>query len=74
MTELEHAKEFLDLYREAIKAAVAGNKAYTINGRSITRYSIAELRNEFNYWQAEVDRIEAGMTSQTKVSRFIPWG
>mgnify|MGYP000644453085 CR=1 FL=1 len=60
MTELEHAKEFLDLYREAIKAAVAGNKAYTINGRSITRYSIAELRNEFNYWQAEVDRIEAG--------------
>ena len=74
MTELENAKEMLELYREAIKAAVVGNKSYTINGRSITRYSITELRNEYNYWQAEVDRIEAGMGSQTEVSRFVPWG
>lgn len=74
MTELENAKEMLQLYREAIKAATVGNKSYTINGRSITRYSLTELRNEYNYWQAEVNRIEQGMSSQIKVSRFVPWG
>lgn len=73
-SELDNAKEMVELWREALKAAAAGNKSYTVNGRSIMRYSLAEIRKEFNYWQAEVDRITIGMTSQVRVSRIIPWG
>ncbi len=73
-TELENAIEMRDMCREAMKAAMVGGKSYQINGRSITRYNLAELRSQFDYWNAEVDRIEKGMTSQTKISRGIPWG
>lgn len=73
-TKLEEAQEMLDCFREAIKAAAIGNKSYTINGRSIMRYSMKELREQFDFWQAEVDRINAGMTSQTRVGRLVPWG
>ncbi len=74
INKLEEAQEMLETFREALKAAAAGNKGYSVNGRSITRYSMVELRNEFNYWQAEVDRINLGMTSQTRIGRFIPGG
>lgn len=73
-SELDNAKEMVELWREALKAAAVGNKSYTVNGRSIMRYSLAEIRKEFNYWQAEVDRIIIGMPSQIRVTRIIPWG
>lgn len=73
-TELENAIEMRDACREAYKAALVGGKNYQINGRSLTRYDLNHLRSQMDYWNAEVDRINKGMTSQTKISRGVPWG
>ena len=44
----------------AAESAVLGNQAYTINGRSLTRANLKDIREGIQYWQAAVERLSAG--------------
>lgn len=44
----------------AAESAALGNQSYTINGRSLTRANLKEIREGIQFWQAQVDRLAAG--------------
>ena len=41
----------------AIDAAIAG-KAYTFNGRSVSRQDLSELRKQMDYYVAELNKLD----------------
>jgi hypothetical protein len=55
---LEQAQERLTDWLEA-DAAVSRNQSYSINGRTLTRASASEIRQNIDYWQRKVDEIAA---------------
>lgn len=74
MTSLEHAQRMLKAWQDAEYAAATGNKSYMIDGRSITRYSLAEISQQLNYWTVQINKIQQGMNSTSRVGRMMPWG
>jgi len=74
MTSLDHAQRMLKAWQDAEYAAATGNKSYMIDGRSITRYSLAEISQQLNYWTVQINKIQQSMNSTSRVGRMIPWG
>lgn len=74
MTTIEHAERMLKAWQDAEHASSIGNKSYTINGRNILRYSLTEIREQVNYWTIQVNKLNQGMNSTSRVGRCIPWG
>lgn len=61
---LEQAQARLADWLEA-DAAVARNQSYSINGRTLTRASASEIRQNIDFWQQKVDAIAArGVTGR----------
>lgn len=74
MTTIEHAERMLKAWQDAEYALATGNKSYTINGRSILRCSPKEIAEQINYWTIQVNKLNQGMNSTSRVGRCIPWG
>lgn len=74
MTTIEHAERMLKAWQDAEYSSSIGNKSYTINGRNILRYSLTEIREQVNYWTIQVNKLNQGMNSTSRVGRCIPWG
>lgn len=44
----------------AASTAVASNQSYTINNRSLTRANATEIREQINFWNNMVQRLDRG--------------
>jgi len=64
-----------ETYAEFVSArsAVLKGQAYSIDGRSLTRASLAEINKQINFWRGEIIRIGTGRTGPM-VKRGIPHG
>lgn len=64
-----HAAEMLPLVEAAIKAHLTGNLAgvenWSVNGRSVARMSLEELKNLRDQYRREVDAARAAATGRT---------
>lgn len=54
---LDIAKEHLDIWLEAEKVVATG-QSYTIEGRSLTRANLSEIRQSIEYWNNKVISLE----------------
>ena len=71
MTELEEAKEMLSACKAAQLAALRGAKTYIIGSRQLTRYDLANIRNEIIFWRGEVARLSGTFR---RVMQIAPGG
>jgi len=55
------AQSRLDAYLAAEEAALS-NRSYTINGRSLTRQDLKEIRAGIDIWNSRVQRLEQSGT------------
>jgi hypothetical protein len=63
---LEEAREELELWKEAKRAAATG-KAYAIGSRSLTRYDLAEINREIEKFAEIVEALVSGRRGLIKV-------
>lgn len=68
---IEQAKEKYYQWSEAAQA-VATSQSYTIDGRTLTRANLDEIRKMMAYWKAEVERMLDGKQSLNRVLRVVP--
>lgn len=72
-TETE-IKEFIDLWTDAYKALTTG-KSYSINtggsSRSLTRQDLKLVREELQYWQGELKKLETASQNRGLRVKFI---
>ena len=69
----EVCKNHLDKWLEA-ELAVTNGQSYSIDGRSLTRASLSEIRNQINYWKSELSKAEniAKNRGKNRVFRVVP--
>lgn len=60
MATLEQLKAKLAKYEEAEEAIIDGAQSYNINGRSLTRANLPEIRNAIAELEARIERKESG--------------
>lgn len=68
---IEKARERLQMWLDA-EAAVATGQSYRIGSRSLTRASLADIRQQINFWRNEVAKLESGRGSGARVMRAVP--
>lgn len=70
---LEIAKKHLEAWLEA-EIAVTTGQSYTIGSRTLTRASLAEIRNQIEYWNNKVTKEEniAKRNGRNRVIRVVP--
>ncbi len=68
---LAEAVEFRDLFRTAYRAVALGQE-YEIGSRKLKRADAQWLREQFEYWDAQVDGLTAGAPAGVPVFRFMP--
>lgn len=70
---LEDAKKRYNMWLDA-EAAVASGQAYTVGGRSLTRASLPEIRNQLRYWENKINECQMVKRkgSRRRVTRVIP--
>lgn len=68
---LDQVKEKYYQWEQA-SIAVSTSKSYTIDGRTLTRENLDEIRKMMAYWENEADRIINGRKSVNRVMRFVP--
>lgn len=73
MSTIWTREELLDLiacwkaaYKAAYKAASTG-KSYTVQGRTLTRYDLPEIRQQLVYLQGELAALDTGRRGPTIV-------
>lgn len=66
----ETAKQKLEMWLKA-EDAIALSQSYTIEGRSLTRANLAEVRQAIEYWGDLVSRMEQGVQG-IKLQRVMP--
>lgn len=73
MLNLLTLEEALIHYRAWLDAelAVSTGQAYSINGRSLTRVHISEIRQQVVYWQNKVAMLQNGRRG-ARVTRIVP--
>lgn len=49
-------RELIAVWKKAYKAAATG-KSYTIQGRTLTRYDLPEIRKQLEYFQSQLDAL-----------------
>jgi hypothetical protein len=68
---LASAQARLDEYLAAESAALA-SKSYTINGRSLTRQDLSEIRAGIDIWNTRVQRLSNGRSGGVRLRVGIP--
>lgn len=68
---LQLAEQQLQAWLDA-SAALATSSSYKIGSRTLTRSSANEVLKMIDYWQNQVDKLKAGVTSNNRVFRVIP--
>lgn len=71
---LETAKKHLTIWLEA-EETIATGQSYTIGTRSLTRANLAEVRQQIDYWNAKVTKLEAlkkRLGGRNRVFRGVP--
>lgn len=70
---LEIAKKHLEAWLGA-EIAVTTGQSYTIGSRTLTRASLAEIRNQIEYWNNKVTKEEntAKRNGRNRVIRVVP--
>lgn len=68
---LEEAQEMLEGWKNAYKAVMSA-KSYTIDGRTLTRQNIQEIKQEMQYWQDIIAQITGQQCNINRVMRVIP--
>lgn len=69
----EVCKKHLNQWLEA-ELAVTNGQSYSIDGRSLTRASLSEIRNQINYWKnelAKANNIQKGR-GKNRITRIVP--
>ncbi|MEX3008996.1 DUF6148 family protein [Hoeflea sp. TYP-13] len=51
----------------AASTAVASNQSYSINGRSMTRADAGEIREQIDYWQGWVTKLDTANSGRRRV-------
>ena len=69
---IEEARANLKMWLDAEKAVATG-QSYKIGTRSLTRASLADIRERIAYWRNEVAKLESGRSSSgRRVFRGVP--
>lgn len=70
---LEIAKNHLDIWLEAEKAVATG-QSYTIEGRSLTRANLSEIRRSIEYWNNKVISLDSVSknSGRNRIYRAVP--
>lgn len=69
MFSIEQAKEMHQLWFDAYKDASSG-KAYTIEGRSLTRQDLPQIKKELQYWSDIIADL-TGQRAKSRVGRIV---
>lgn len=69
---LPEAKEMLSTWREAYRAIAIGGQSYKLGTRQLNRADLKEVKEQFDYWRNEVERMEAGTRRGPRVKRVVP--
>lgn len=56
----------------AASTAVASGQSYSINGRSLSRVDAGEIREQIDYWQGWVTRLQPRATRGRKTRYVVP--
>ena len=68
---IDEAKEYLNLWLDAEKAVATG-QSYKIGSRSLTRANLSDIAARIKFWRNEVDKLESGRGSGSRVMRAVP--
>ena len=68
---IEEVQGFLATAKEEYSKALTA-KSYTIDGRSKTTQSLAQLKNEIMHWSAELARLQGNNCGINRTLRVIP--
>lgn len=68
---LAEAQELLSVWREAYRAIAIGGQAYKMGTRQLTRANLPEVKDQFDYWRNEVERLTAGTRRGPRVKRVV---
>lgn len=68
---LQTAQARLDEYLAA-EAAALSSSSYTINGRSLTRQNLKEIRDGIEIWNARVQRLANGRNGGIRLRVGVP--
>ncbi len=63
---LDEARTDLELWKEAKRAAATG-QSYSIGGRQLTRYNLAEINAQISGFTEIISALESGHSSPVKV-------
>lgn len=64
----ERARQHLEAWLDA-ELKVSQGQSYSINGRSVTRANLTEIRKQITYWRKEVNKL-SGKSIRTR--RIVP--
>jgi len=56
----------------AAESAVLGNQSYTLNGRSVTRANLGEIRDGISYWDEKVKTLDMKASGRSRAVRVCP--
>jgi uncharacterized small protein (DUF1192 family) len=68
---LDEVKQKLDDWLAA-ESALATSKSYTIDGRTLTRANMTEIKDRIAFWRNEAERLMCGRKSVNRIMRVIP--
>ncbi len=68
---LAEAQELRAAYKAAL-LAVASGKSYQIGQRNLTRADEAFIRDQFAYWDAQVDLLSGASVAGVRAVRVVP--
>lgn len=72
---IDQAREMRDSWLAAEKAVTTG-QSYSIAGRSLTRASMSEIRQQLAYWNKQLDAAECALTGRPgkrRQRRIVPF-
>ncbi len=71
MTELERLEERLQTYYNA-EASILSSQSYSINGKSLTRANLSEVRATIEKLEQKIKQIKNRQKGVSKMKRIVP--
>jgi hypothetical protein len=68
---LAQAEAHLTLWLAA-SSAVASSQSYEIGDRKLTRADAAEIREQIEFWDRQVKRLDANASGRSRTSYVVP--
>ena len=72
MSTISDLQTKLAKYEAAETAILDGAQSYSINGRSLSRANLAEIREAIEYLEARIERL-SNTTSGRRIAPLFPW-